>query len=468
MMRTTVVSSIIQITFLLIMATKCRALCSGAQRPPCRRDGLQRLASAVRQNDATPSPPQTTVSVTVERILSHVTPAKAKEAWLEHHWRRGGGLPNLIQHPLMAQPDDDAPRRRTVLPVGLQETLLIESSSDNQETLRYTVSDPGPLLGQHLVPDSHRAVVTFVAIGQTSACRMMWKVDFKVHSKNWQRVYQAFTEWSMETAATTIEEATSVPRLFTLTAMLPPGCSPDDAAAAWLDFFWAKGGGLPLPPAIPYGDPIAGLSSSVVRTSLLRIPPFLKDTIQSVHWAARNKNNINTDTTSSSTTVDTTTTTAVVCYAIENPGWQTIPFLMHTHAGKVCFAPAAADGSTTSEMRWEIEIRPFPVAAMIVEKLIEMAASTITRNLLVRLAEPGAVVEIKPPRGGGWDHNDQAVVVLGRVPKDTWLGGVLDAHLTDHRTTVEQTLSLMKPWTWGRTGQGDETDSVHFHWSDMS
>jgi hypothetical protein len=62
-------------------------------------------------------------------------------------------------------------------------------------------------------------------------------------------------------------------------------------------------------------------------------------------------------------------------------------------------------------------------------------------------------VELKAPRGG----SDSS---FGNIPKDTWLGGVLAAHLTDKRSTVEQTIAMIQPWTWGRStdeiGEGEE------------
>ena len=70
---------------------------------------------------------------------------------------------------------------------------------------------------------------------------------------------------------------------------------------------------------------------------------------------------------------------------------------------------------------------------------------------------------IKPPRGGGGTNTNKS---FGKVAKDTWLGGVLDAHLSDTRSTMDQTISLFQPWTWGRSGKGDREDVVLFQWTD--
>jgi hypothetical protein len=361
---------------------------------------------------------------------------------MEHFWRRGGGLPVWV-----SSKEDGENTTRVLLPVGMREKLVVLSDKDNESSviIRYEVTDPGPVLGQHVVPGSHAAEVAFESMDGDGGTRMTWKNEFSV--TQWPTFYNALKEWTVGVSANTIVEAASQPRLFTLQATLPGIFSPDHAAREWLHFFWGRGGGLLLPPAIPYGDKIPGMdsedpteSSSPARTSVLRIPPFLKDSIQSVQWA---RNHL-------------TDETAEVCYAIENPGWFTVPFLMHTHAGRARFTEKAPG---EVKMRWDIEVRPFLVMRPVVEKLIEMAASTVTRNLQVRLAEPEAMVKVAPPRG-------YTGKTLGKVNKDTWLGGVLAAHLSDTRSTMEQTLSLLQPWTWGRSGKGDDKDTVQFEWSD--
>ena len=61
------------------------------------------------------------------------------------------------------------------------------------------------------------------------------------------------------------------------------------------------------------------------------------------------------------------------------------------------------------------------------------------------------MVALKPPRGGGGEDN-----TLFQIRKDSWIGGVLDAHLRDKRSTALQTLAIFQPWTWGRTEKDDE------------
>ena len=90
-----------------------------------------------------------------------------------------------------------------------------------------------------------------------------------------------------------------------------------------------------------------------------------------------------------------------------------------------------------------------------------MTVSTILRNLYIHLIEPDAQVIIKPPRGG----NTETITSFGTINKDTWLGGVLDTHLSDTRSTFDQTIPLFQPWKWGRSGDGGD-DSVQFKWTD--
>mmetsp|Transcript_20920 Transcript_20920/g.31577 ORF Transcript_20920/g.31577 Transcript_20920/m.31577 type:complete len:102 (+) Transcript_20920:62-367(+) len=93
-----------------------------------------------------------------------------------------------------------------------------------------------------------------------------------------------------------------------------------------------------------------------------------------------------------------------------------------------------------------------------------MTVSTLVRNLRVKLLEPDAVVLIKPPRGNA--NLSMGLEDFGKVSKASWLGGVLESHLSDRRSTKDQTLSLIQPWTWGRSGEGDELDIVQYQWTD--
>lgn len=231
------------------------------------------------------------------------------------------------------------------------------------------------------------------------------------------------------------------PRLFTMSSNICGTQGKIDAKYArdeCLEFVWMKGGGLPLPPPLPYGETVD--KHRHIRRNLLRIPPFITESIIETHESKEK---------------------AGFRYTLNSPGWATFPFLMHSHVGRVEFLTIDDDSLSIT---WEVEITPYLFAAPFVEKIVEMTVSTLLRNLRVRLIEPGSSVVVKPPRGN-------SNLLFGRknfgsVPKETWLGGVLDAHLSDDRSTVEQTLAMLQPWTWGRTGKGDDTDVVRFRWSD--
>jgi hypothetical protein len=108
-------------------------------------------------------------------------------------------------------------------------------------------------------------------------------------------------------------------------------------------------------------------------------------------------------------------------------------------------------------MVWEVQVRPFilPDGAPLWYKGSHSAVvSTLARNFKVYIQNgPNATVAVAPPRGKGGG-------AFYQVPKSTWLGGVLEAHLADRRSTVEQIIYLFQPWTWGRgtdgPGEGEE------------
>jgi hypothetical protein len=103
------------------------------------------------------------------------------------------------------------------------------------------------------------------------------------------------------------------------------------------------------------------------------------------------------------------------------------------------------------EMVWQVEVRPLVGWSFIVEPFISTVISALARNFKVHVPEPCSTVKLAPRRGKGES--------FGQVPKETWQGGVFAAHLSDQRSTVEQTTALLHPWTWGRSandnGEGE-------------
>lgn len=394
---------------------------------------------SMNNDDNSPWTDGGTISVKVGKELpSTVTNLEALDAWREHHWSKGGGLPIFIVN----EENEDPNPKRSILPVFMEESLtdISKQNDDETTTISYHVSKPGPFFPD-LVENSHRGTVTFSSESKNT---MSWEVEFA--TTRFRRLYQAVTEFTIGVAARTVQEAVQPSRLLTVKSTLTgtEDSSVDPIVHArleWMEFFWARGGGLPLPPPIPYGK-VLPEGGGTARTSILRVPPLLIDSVLSTSYTPNER--------------------ADVYYQIKNPGWTTFPFLIHTHLGRVQFLKSSNNDKDV-DIIWQIEVRPFPLSAPLVEKLLEMTASTIVRNLAVHMSEPGATVTLKPPRGNA--NLAGGISSFGSVPKASWLGGVLDSHMNDQRSTVDQTLSLFQPWTWGRSGTGDETDNVVLGWS---
>lgn len=379
-----------------------------------------------------------------------------RKAWVEYHWKKGGGLPIVI---LEKKPDNGTDnsigtenflgKRRVIAPVFMEETISSfpcpESSAFLE--LEYTVTSPGPFFGPDLVKGSHNGKVSFSSayadisdeMSSEIITTLVWSVQFD--AIRLLGLYQAVTEFTIGTAATTVQEAASMPRLFTIATRLPVEKirgnnkqNKDDSAyiarSDWLDFLHsATGGGLPLLPPICFGEvlPEGGgiarkkryLFPFVVETAMVDGPSTVDDGI------------------------------ATACYQLESPGWWTFPFLFHTHLGRVKFQ----ETETMVDMSWEVQIRPYAFCAPLVEKMIEAVVTTIARNFRAKVEAPEAMVEIVP-----------GVLVF---PKFTWIGRVVEARTRDERPLFQRSISFLEPWTWGdsRTGRQGEDDVV-FGWSD--
>jgi len=389
------------------------------------------------------------VSVRIEKNLPHVSNAsEALDVWIKEHWEKGGGLPILISNRKnevrsIDRKNNEISISRMVIPLMMEETLITPSSFasfPSPVVVEYTVSKPGPFLVSNMVPNSHTGIVQFLPFEDgKNGCKMKWDVNFTVNRFSF--FYQALTKLTVGVAARTVSEVLSVPRLLTLRSTLRGVDCPTQGMKSFLNFFWTQGGGLPLPPPILFGD-VLNNTDGMVRRSLLRVPPLLMESILSTSF---------------------TQNSAEIVYQIDNPGWTTFPFLVHTHLGRVRFEKSTEVENALSIM-WEIEIRPFSFMTAITEKLVEMVISTITRNLHFHFSETGNNnISLKPQK---WNVNVVAgIEKIVEIPKDIWLAGVLEARLSDRRSNLEQTLSFFQPWKWGRSGKGDENDSVTFSWS---
>ena len=363
------------------------------------------------------------ISVSVQKQFPDATPEQARDAWMDYHWKKGGGLPIFIV---------SSEEERTILPTMMKERLNGDNVESVQEEISYKVTDAGPFF-PGIISGSHSANVTFEHTSQATI--MKWDVSFE--TTKFYRLYQAITEWTVGTAATTIEECLTLPRRLNVKTVIDGDFDPFLARKECLEFVWVSGGGLPLLPPIPFGD-IMEEGGGSARRNLLRIPPLITESIVGIA---------------------TTEEKCTFQYQLNMPGWATFPFLLHTHMGQVSFSSSVHG----LEIDWKVEIRSYQIVKPIVEKLVEATVSTLVRNLRVKLLEPDAVVKIKPPRGNA--DLTMGLEDFGKVSKSTWLGGVLESHLSDKRSTMEQTLSLLQPWTWGRSGEGDENDVVKIGWS---
>lgn len=388
--------------------------------------------------------------------------AFVREAWMDYHWGKGGGLPIVILEKENKNDDNDDVdesssstknangQKRVIAPVLMEETIssfpLQAELHDSKASLdlEYKVTSPGPFFGPDLVEGSHIGRVAFSSsYDETSsaiATTLVWSVEFD--AIRLLDVYQKVTEFTIGTAATTVQEAASTPRLLTISTRLPILSGQDVPAKIarqeWLDFlFSTSGGGLPIPPPIPFGD-ILPEGGGIARKKLFRVPGIVETAM------VEGPSNVDDG-------------TATAYYRLENPGWFTFPFLFHTHLGRVRFSRTSQEEDkeqteSTVDMTWEIEIRPYAFAAPLVEKLVEIVVTTITRNIRTKLEAPEALVEIVPEIS---------------VPRATWIGRVLEARSKDTRSTWDQSVSLLQPWTWGDSGNGRQgEDEVLFEWSD--
>ena len=313
-----------------------------------------------------------------------------REAWMKYHWEKGGGLPIVILEPKTNKDLDNSTemegKKRVIAPVFMEETISSFPSPKFEDCdacleLEYKVTSPGPFFGPDLVKGSHNGRVSFSSAYVDSGdivTTLVWKVQFD--AIRLLGLYQAVTEFTIGTAASTVQEAVSPPRLLTITTRLPMDTNEQDTAhiarSEWLDFLYSStGGGLPILPPIPFGE-ILSEGGGIARKKRYLFP-FVVETAM-VDGPA---------------TVDTNGT-AIAYYQIENPGWWTFPFLFHTHLGRVKFQEI----ESTVNMTWEVEIRPYRFCAPLVEKLTEAVVTTIARNFRTKV-DPST----------GFERNDEVV-----------------------------------------------------------
>ena len=402
-----------------------------------------------------PQPPSTQVKFHVQRLLPNLaTPAQARRVWLEYVWEQGGGLPFLMVVPRKTA--DESPSivttsalettllRRQLLPVGLEEKLLLDETDGDDSSycqIKYQVVKAG-LLSTEIIPESHLGVVVFESNGK-GGVQLIWEVMFNTTSASRTFLWQAVTKRTISDTCNNLVAMLATPKVYTRRTILRYGkdrrnqepIAPRQMMEAWVEFCWKQGGGLPLPiPPIRTGD------SDEVRWI---VPPFLKERLISVNMIDDKDE-------------------AEIQYQVDNPSLVT--YQVHSHRGRVLFSSTNDDSNIENQtravvMKWEVEIRPYHGWSSVVQAFTGAVVSSYARNFKCHVQEGSdAKVALKPPRGSTGK-------TLLQIRKDSWLGGVLDAHLRDNRSTAQQTTAVFQPWTWGRN-QGFDEEYEGEEWQD--
>jgi len=370
------------------------------------------------------------VEVYVEQSFPGITPKEAKSAWLSYQWEKGGGL--LGAAVLLS----DTNSKRRLLPIFMEEALKnheteeengMDSKKQEDEELdvQYSVTDMG-LFSSELKDGTHVAKVIFSledsTDGEDFSTKMIWNVSFEaIHRREF---WKSFTENNIQTVTLNLASYLATPTLYKRITYLDwdkSSLSKKDITDEWINFVWKDGGGLPIPNFMLWylGD-----------GKRIYVPPFLTESIQSVTSLDAN-DNINTS--------------GEILYRVDNPNF----LFAHTHAGRVIFQK---ETNQRVKMIWEVEVRPFRGFGPFVDILLSSIISNLARNFKNHVIEPDAMVAISPPRGGDGETD------VAQISKNSWIGGVLAAHLSDQRSTIEQTVSLLQPWTWGRASGYDEPE----------
>ena len=417
----------------------------------------------------------TSVQVMVKRNYPTLSsPKEARDAWLSYVWEKGGGLPAFV----IPKKDDDSKKgsginvggsrnkvssSRLLLPLFMKEELILnyfddnvdadENENENEIVMRYIVTDAG-LLSSEIVPSTHLGTLIFAScLEGNQGIDMTWDVTYDITEASRQSFWQAFTDQMITDASDNLSSYLATPNLYTRKTRLvnKPNSNPltpKQAMDEFMEFCWKDGGGLPLPPPLFFGG------------GRWIIPPFLKERIVSSTCTASDD----------SDSVHGQEECCEIKYTVDNPGIAT--YQVHTHLGRIRFLPVSSNNSESDkntlssssmagvDMIWEIEIRPYHNWSTFVKSFTSIIVATYARNFKCHLYEGSdAMVALKPPRGafGGEPFM--------QIRKDSWIGGILDAHLNDRRSTVEQTKSLFQPWTWGRlddeSGEGAEWTEGH-------
>jgi len=197
------------VTTVLCFSFPLTIISSSDQRHYRCRLGVSRSLDEISNDDDI-------ISISIQKQLSDgVTPEQAKDAWMEYHWKKGGGLPILV-----LSSESPTVIERTILPTLMKEQIVEEIQDDEQGLVevKYKVTDAGPFF-PGIIPNTHDASVKFQSFDDKSTV-MTWNVSF-ASLKEWQTFYETLTQWTVETAATTVEECVAVPRKLNVRTLIP-------------------------------------------------------------------------------------------------------------------------------------------------------------------------------------------------------------------------------------------------------
>ena len=371
-------------------------------------------------NDENDARVKTTIRVEFQRDLPpSISPKEAKDAWLNFVWRDGGGLLALVW--TQGEGND----KRLILPAFMEETLINNSGegaggdSDEGTTIEYRVSNwPIP----DYVDDSHLGSVEFVESSsapgeeEDTTTKLIWKTEFDVLER--YELWKGVTETLISQACDNLVAYLRPPMVYTRKTRLrydAQTVTPKQIQEKWLAFIWDGGGGLPVYKPFVLKP----------RQKRMYIPPFLSESILSIN--------------------DDDNAYSEITYQLDIPAF----IACHKHVGYVQFksVPNENDDESSIDMTWKVQIVPYHNCEGYARGCVSSVVTILARNFQSHIHDPtDSMVAVRPPRGGG-----DSAGGLFQVRKDSWLGGVLDAHLRDQRSTLEQTIAMFQPHTWGRS-----------------
>ena len=343
------------------------------------------------------------IQVNVKRYIPYLKPEEVKKAWISYTWEKGGGLPILE---LLSK----SKQKRLLLPSFFEEEL-IASNQKSIEVQQYKITKWG-VLHWDAMPNSHLGTVK--CTNENDGTIFTWDVSYAV--TNNYKFWNGITQSSITQASDNlVSYLTSQAMTYACHSSLKTSVSTKDVMDQWVQFIWNNGGGLPTFPPVLFKS-----KSNETISSRYMLPIFLKESLVSVDY-----------------------TNNIISYKVDNPSIITC-YPVYNHMGTVHFKPS----NSTVDMIWNVTVTPYPntLCKNYLKIFTSSVITTLSRNFQTNMKyypNTTPAVPLRLPRGKNQD------LVFGNVRKDTWIGNVLSAHLNDTRSTLDQSITLIQPWTWG-------------------